>query len=91
VECGSYAITSNVDADNDAVFHARLCELKIWSDFDGYGFELHADDKNDVKYMYITKIEAGSPAEAVGKCCISWLSIVISFMTLTTKMVFLLL
>ena len=62
---GSYAATTNVDADNDAVFHARLCELKTWSDFDGYGFELHADDDNDVKY--IGRIEPGSPAEAVGK------------------------
>jgi len=52
------------DADN-AAFRARLCELKIWPDYDGYGFELHADVENDSKN--IAKVDPGSPAEAVGK------------------------
>jgi len=65
-ESGSYTVTADghVD-DNDSLYRPRLCELRSWSDFDGYGFDLHANDENQVKY--IGKIDQGSPAEAAGK------------------------
>jgi len=43
----------------------RLCHLKIWSDFKGYGFNLHAE-KERGKGQYVGKVDAGSPAEAAG-------------------------
>jgi len=64
----SHAIIDGV-ADNDAEFRARLCELRTWSDFNGYGFDLHVNDDNDVKY--VGNVRPGSPAEAAGKCIIS--------------------
>jgi len=43
---------------------ARLCHLKIWPDFDGYGFNLHAD--RATPGQYVGKVDEGSPAEAAG-------------------------
>jgi len=43
----------------------RLCHRKIWSDFKGYGFNLHAE-KERGKGQYVGKVDAGSPAEAAG-------------------------
>lgn len=42
----------------------RLCHLRIWSDFQGYGFNLHAE-KNKTG-QYIGKVDESSPAEAAG-------------------------
>jgi len=58
-------MTNDVDEDVDAMFRPRLCQLKLWSDFDGFGFDLHVNDKNRINY--VGKIEHGSPAEATGK------------------------
>jgi len=44
--------------------HPRLCQLKKWDHFDGYGFNLHAEKNKPGQY--IGKIDPGSPAEAAG-------------------------
>lgn len=43
---------------------ARLCHLKIWPDFAGYGFNLHAD--RATPGQYVGKVDEDSPAEAAG-------------------------
>ena len=58
------------DGDDDEeeaerMFRPRLCELRTWSDFDGFGFQLHANDQSHRNY--IDSVEPGSPADAVGK------------------------
>ena len=45
-------------------YEARLCHLKMWSDFSGYGFNLHADRASPGQY--VGKVDEGSPAEAAG-------------------------
>merc|ERR1711872_503450 len=42
----------------------RLCHIKKWTRFDGYGFNLHGD-KNKPGQL-IGKVDEGSPAEAGG-------------------------
>lgn len=43
---------------------ARLCHIVKWDDFDGYGFNLHAErGKNG---QFIGKVDDGSPSEAAG-------------------------
>ena len=42
----------------------RLCHMKKWPDFNGYGFNLHAE-KGRVG-QYIGKVDPGSPAVAAG-------------------------
>ena len=43
----------------------RLCHIKIWPDYEGFGFTV-AQAKEDQSGHFITKIEPGSPAEAGG-------------------------
>jgi len=43
---------------------ARLCHIIQWKDFDGYGFNLHAEKGKPGQY--IGKVDEGSPAEAAG-------------------------
>jgi len=43
----------------------RLCHLKKWAHFNGYGFNLHTD-KNKNGGQLVGKIDPGSPAEAAG-------------------------
>lgn len=44
--------------------YARLCHIVKWDDFDGYGFNLHAEKgKNG---QYIGKVDEGSPSQAAG-------------------------
>ncbi|XP_077549674.1 uncharacterized protein LOC144162847 [Haemaphysalis longicornis] len=43
---------------------ARLCHLVRRADFDGYGFNLHADKQR--KLQYVGAVDPGSPAEAAG-------------------------
>jgi len=43
----------------------RLCHLRKWSDFDGYGFTLR-EDKLGPPGHYVSAVEAHSPAESVG-------------------------
>ena len=42
----------------------RYCHLKIWKDFQGYGFNLHAEKGKPGQF--IGKVDDGSPAEAAG-------------------------
>lgn len=42
----------------------RLCHIIKWSDFDGYGFNLHAEKGKPGQY--IGKVDEASPAEAAG-------------------------
>lgn len=48
----------------DHPYKARLCYLKIWPSFQGYGFNLHAEKNKPGQY--IGKVDVGSPAEAAG-------------------------
>ncbi|XP_017879191.1 Na(+)/H(+) exchange regulatory cofactor NHE-RF1 [Ceratina calcarata] len=48
----------------DKVPCARLCHVVKWEDFDGYGFNLHAEKgKNG---QFIGKVDDGSPSQAAG-------------------------
>ncbi|XP_033321510.1 uncharacterized protein LOC117217780 isoform X2 [Megalopta genalis] len=48
----------------DQVPCARLCHIVKWEDFDGYGFNLHAEKgKNG---QFIGKVDDGSPSQAAG-------------------------
>ncbi|KAI4498905.1 hypothetical protein M0802_006080 [Mischocyttarus mexicanus] len=48
----------------DKTPYARLCHIVKWDDFDGYGFNLHAEKgKNG---QYIGKVDDGSPSQAAG-------------------------
>lgn len=42
----------------------RLCHIIKWDDFDGYGFNLHAEKGKPGQY--IGKVDEDSPAEAAG-------------------------
>ena len=42
----------------------RLCHLVKWPDFQGYGFNLHAE--RGKAGQYIGKVDDGSPAQAAG-------------------------
>lgn len=42
-------------------FHPRLCHIKKWPDFQGYGFNLHAEKEKNGQYIGL--IDANSPAE----------------------------
>ena len=42
----------------------RLCHLRKWRDFDGYGFNLHADKNKGTQFIGV--IDAHSPAETAG-------------------------
>ena len=48
----------------DSEHHPRLCTIKKWPDFTGYGFNLHAEKGR--AGQYIGKVDADSPAEAAG-------------------------
>ncbi|XP_076176896.1 Na(+)/H(+) exchange regulatory cofactor NHE-RF3 [Ptiloglossa arizonensis] len=53
---------SSLKGDN--VPTARLCHIVKWDDFDGYGFNLHAEKgKNG---QFIGKVDDGSPSQAAG-------------------------
>ena len=42
----------------------RLCHIVKWPDFDGYGFNLHAEKNRPGQF--IGKVDPGSPAEMAG-------------------------
>ena len=54
----------------------RLCHIVKWPDFDGYGFNLHAEKNRPGQF--IGKVDPGSPAEMAGlregdkivECCL---------------------
>lgn len=56
------AVEEYVAASYD--YEARLCHLKMWPDFSGYGFNLHAD--RATPGQYVGKVDERSPAEAAG-------------------------
>lgn len=43
---------------------ARLCHILKWEDFDGYGFNLHAE--RGKTGQFIGKVDDGSPSQAAG-------------------------
>ncbi|KAL3289591.1 hypothetical protein HHI36_023004 [Cryptolaemus montrouzieri] len=51
-------------SDSNLYPKARLCIIKKWENFDGYGFNLHAEKGKPGQY--IGKVDQGSPAEAAG-------------------------
>ena len=48
----------------DADYQPRLCHLCKWPDFDGYGFNLHAE--KDKPGQFIGSVDADSPASTGG-------------------------
>lgn len=50
------------DTLNSLKLHPRLCHLIKWNDFNGYGFNLHAEKGK--AGQFIGKVDDGSPAEA---------------------------
>lgn len=52
------------DSDNKHPPNARLCHVIKTDDFDGYGFNLHAEKGKPGQY--IGKVDEGSPAELAG-------------------------
>jgi C-terminal processing protease CtpA/Prc len=58
------AVSSSNADDEDHPYHPRLCHLKIWPTFSGYGFNLHAEKNKPGQY--IGKVDDGSPAQAAG-------------------------
>ncbi|XP_071082355.1 putative PDZ domain-containing protein PDZK1P1 [Haliotis cracherodii] len=51
-------------ANNSSGYRARLCHLKKWQTFDGYGFYLQSEE--GVRGIFIGKVDPDSPAEAAG-------------------------
>lgn len=51
-------------ASNGTKYEARLCHVVKRADFDGYGFNLHAEKGRPGQY--IGKVDDGSPAESAG-------------------------
>lgn len=51
-------------ANGDVKYEARLCHVLKRADFDGYGFNLHAEKGRPGQY--IGKVDEGSPAESAG-------------------------
>lgn len=49
---------------DDKVPRARLCHIVKWDDFNGYGFNLHAQKGKDGQF--IGKVDEGSPSQAAG-------------------------
>ncbi len=52
------------DKKEKQVYDARLCHVTKRPDFDGYGFNLHAEKGRPGQY--IGKVDEGSPAESAG-------------------------
>ena len=52
------------EKDLSSIYYPRLCHIKKWPDFEGYGFILHTE--KDRKDKYIGQIDAHSPVEAGG-------------------------
>ncbi|XP_008554236.1 Na(+)/H(+) exchange regulatory cofactor NHE-RF1 [Microplitis demolitor] len=49
---------------NDKLPCARFCHIVKWDDFDGYGFNLHAERGKEGQF--IGKVDDGSPSQAAG-------------------------
>lgn len=57
-------ITMSNRSSESSTYDIRLCHIIKWNDFDGYGFNLHAEKGKPGQY--IGKVDEGSPAEAAG-------------------------
>ncbi len=64
IEKDTTLFTSITTASNDHQPRARLCHLKKWPHFQGYGFNLHAEKHKSGQH--IGKVDANSPAESAG-------------------------
>ncbi|XP_037877285.2 Na(+)/H(+) exchange regulatory cofactor NHE-RF1 [Bombyx mori] len=53
-----------MSANGSAAIEPRLCHVRKTPDFDGYGFNLHAEKGKPGQY--IGKVDDGSPAETAG-------------------------
>ncbi|CAH2061202.1 unnamed protein product, partial [Iphiclides podalirius] len=53
-----------MSANGSAAAEPRLCHVRKVPDFDGYGFNLHAEKGKPGQY--IGKVDEGSPAEVAG-------------------------
>ena len=60
ISAASVAVHSVPHDDHD--YHPRLCVIRKWPDFQGYGFHLHAE-KGKAGH-FIGGVEEGSPSEA---------------------------
>lgn len=56
--------STNGTAPGELKYEARLCHVVKRADFDGYGFNLHAEKGRPGQY--IGKVDDGSPAESAG-------------------------
>ncbi|KPJ17854.1 Na(+)/H(+) exchange regulatory cofactor NHE-RF2 [Papilio machaon] len=61
--CVARAVAA-MSANGSAAAEPRLCHVRKVPDFDGYGFNLHAEKGKPGQY--IGKVDEGSPAEAAG-------------------------
>ena len=59
-----FAAAAAAAGDGDYSYKARLCVIVTWPDFDGFGFNLHAERGKPAQY--VGKVDAQSPAEAAG-------------------------
>ena len=65
MEMKSSSASTGVDHHDDPKsVTPRLCHLQKWADFDGYGFNLHADKTRSGQF--VGKVDVDSPAEAAG-------------------------
>ncbi|KAL3842524.1 hypothetical protein ACJMK2_020528 [Sinanodonta woodiana] len=54
---------NKVETPRQSNVYPRLCHIIKWPDFNGYGFNLHADKENR---QFIGQVDDDSPAEAAG-------------------------
>lgn len=58
------SVNSVTNTEPDSKYVPRLCHIVKWPDFQGYGFNLHAE--RDRPGQFIGTIDDGSPAQAAG-------------------------
>lgn len=57
-------VVNNYPEADNSQYYPRCCHVIKWPDFQGYGFNLHAE--KDKPGQFIGKIDENSPAEAAG-------------------------
>ncbi|GFO39628.1 Na(+)/h(+) exchange regulatory cofactor nhe-rf1 [Plakobranchus ocellatus] len=63
-EVTTATVTTNGQTNEDELHRPRLCHLKIWPHFQGYGFNLHAERNKPGQYIGL--VDDNSPALAAG-------------------------
>lgn len=58
------SVNNVTNTEPDSRYVPRLCHITKWADFQGYGFNLHAE--RDRPGQFIGTIDDGSPAQAAG-------------------------